>query len=358
MVSTVYSPGVFDALHVGHVRYLEAAARLGDRLVVGVHEDRDVERQKGRRPSQTTSQRMECVAALRCVSDVVSYVNPDQSKLLSVLRPDVFAPGPEYGEDPDHQRTLAYCRDVQLRVHVVPRTAGVSSSTIRTGASAFWSRRGVGGGEDKGMLGRASGDVAVKTRAEVAAVLRSASRDGLRDLSTLRFAELGCGDGRLLEGLWPNFRTCLGVDASAGMIQAATDRLRAVKAFRVELAQLDVTQASAALHSPPPWDVVLFAGLLTYLSDSDAVTALTAWASVLNEDGCVLLREPLSMTGRRLTLDRLFSEPLMDFYSAVYRTQEEQRDLAHRAGLRLSRHDVLDQHHADTAIVLERYVPS
>jgi rfaE bifunctional protein nucleotidyltransferase chain/domain len=93
----VFANGAFDLLHVGHVRYLEAARREGDWLAVGVNSDRSVRSTKGEgRPILAEGERAEIVAALTCVDAVVLFDENSPAALLSELRPDVHAKGTDY----------------------------------------------------------------------------------------------------------------------------------------------------------------------------------------------------------------------------------------------------------------------
>jgi rfaE bifunctional protein nucleotidyltransferase chain/domain len=93
----VLANGAFDLLHVGHVRYLEAARREGDWLVAAVNSDRSVSRAKGpRRPILPENERAEIVAALAAVDAVVVFDEDSPSALIEALRPDVHAKGTDY----------------------------------------------------------------------------------------------------------------------------------------------------------------------------------------------------------------------------------------------------------------------
>jgi len=93
----VFTNGCFDLLHVGHVRSLEQAKRLGDRLVVGVNRDASVRRLKGHaRPIVGERQRAELLAALACVDWVVLFGEPTPLALIRALRPDVLAKGGDW----------------------------------------------------------------------------------------------------------------------------------------------------------------------------------------------------------------------------------------------------------------------
>jgi D-beta-D-heptose 7-phosphate kinase/D-beta-D-heptose 1-phosphate adenosyltransferase len=93
----VFTSGCFDLLHVGHVRSLEQARSLGDRLVVGVNADATVRRLKGPgRPLVPARQRAEVLAALACVDWVVVFGGPTPRATLAALRPDVYAKGGDW----------------------------------------------------------------------------------------------------------------------------------------------------------------------------------------------------------------------------------------------------------------------
>lgn len=106
----VLANGCFDLLHVGHVRYLEAARALGDVLVVGVNSDAAVRRLKGPgRPLVPAEERAEIVAALAAVDHVVIFEDDTAERLVAVLRPDIHAKGTDYteGSVPERAAVLA-----------------------------------------------------------------------------------------------------------------------------------------------------------------------------------------------------------------------------------------------------------
>ena len=95
----VLANGVFDLLHVGHVRYLGAARALGDVLVVALNSDASVRRLKGQgRPIMTAAERAELVGALRPVDAVVVFEEDTVDRVVGALRPDVQAKGTDYTE--------------------------------------------------------------------------------------------------------------------------------------------------------------------------------------------------------------------------------------------------------------------
>jgi rfaE bifunctional protein nucleotidyltransferase chain/domain len=101
----VFTNGVFDLLHVGHVRYLAQARALGDALVVAINSDRTVRELKGPdRPVFDQAERAEILAALRQVDYVVVFDDVSPRSLISQLLPDVLVKGGDYQLDEIHGR--------------------------------------------------------------------------------------------------------------------------------------------------------------------------------------------------------------------------------------------------------------
>ena len=97
----VFTNGVFDILHPGHVRYLQAARALGDRLIVAINSDRSV-RDLGKspdRPINPENERAEVLRALACVDEVVIFDEPDPHAIISKIQPDILVKGADWGED-------------------------------------------------------------------------------------------------------------------------------------------------------------------------------------------------------------------------------------------------------------------
>ena len=106
-----FANGCFDLLHVGHVRYLQAAAAEADRLVVAINDDASVAALKGAgRPILPADARATLVAALACVDRVHVFSGPTVAPLLDALRPDVHCKGTDYTVDsvPERASVVAY----------------------------------------------------------------------------------------------------------------------------------------------------------------------------------------------------------------------------------------------------------
>lgn len=93
----VFTNGVFDLLHPGHVRYLRQARALGDALIVGVNSDRSVRANKGpARPVTPEQERAEILSALACVDAAVIFDEDTPHELVAVLQPDVLVKGADW----------------------------------------------------------------------------------------------------------------------------------------------------------------------------------------------------------------------------------------------------------------------
>ncbi len=113
----VFANGVFDLLHVGHVRYLEAARAEGDLLVVGINSDSSTRKLKGPgRPILTERARATLVAALKPVNYVVIFDELDVNSLLKELQPDVHAKGTDYTADTVPERELAALLGIRVAI--------------------------------------------------------------------------------------------------------------------------------------------------------------------------------------------------------------------------------------------------
>ena len=118
--------GVFDLLHVGHLRYLRQARRLADVLVVGVNADAAVG--KAGRPLVPDNERAELVAALEPVDYVVIFSTATADSLLREVRPDVYVKGADYSEATLAEAATA--REVGAELAFVPLVEGHSTSAL------------------------------------------------------------------------------------------------------------------------------------------------------------------------------------------------------------------------------------
>jgi D-beta-D-heptose 7-phosphate kinase/D-beta-D-heptose 1-phosphate adenosyltransferase len=127
--SVVFTNGVFDLLHPGHVRYLQHARSLGDALIVGVNSDRSVRANKGAgRPITPEDERVEILEALACVDAVVVFDDDTPHQLIAAIQPDVLVKGADWAADAIVGRDIVEARGG--RVVRVPVEQGYSTTAI------------------------------------------------------------------------------------------------------------------------------------------------------------------------------------------------------------------------------------
>jgi rfaE bifunctional protein nucleotidyltransferase chain/domain len=96
----VFTNGVFDLLHPGHVRYLREARALGDLLIIGLNADESVRRNKGpNRPINPETERAELLSALECVDAVVFFAEDTPAEIIRLVQPDILVKGADWAAD-------------------------------------------------------------------------------------------------------------------------------------------------------------------------------------------------------------------------------------------------------------------
>jgi rfaE bifunctional protein nucleotidyltransferase chain/domain len=133
----VLTNGCFDLLHVGHVRYLQAARRRGDGLVVAVNGDASVRMLKGpSRPVNTELERAEVLAALACVDFVTVFHSARVTEVIQAIRPQIYVKGGDYtleSLDPGEREALEV---VGARIEILELVAGKSTTATLQKISA------------------------------------------------------------------------------------------------------------------------------------------------------------------------------------------------------------------------------
>lgn len=128
----VFTNGYFDLLHLGHTRYLQQAKALGDILIVAVNVDATARQSKdSQRPIIPQDERAEVVAALACVDYVVLFEGETAVSLVSLLRPDIYVKGGDYGAEGDAPLPEAAAVEAYGgQVVILPYQAGHSTTDI------------------------------------------------------------------------------------------------------------------------------------------------------------------------------------------------------------------------------------
>lgn len=126
--SVVWTNGVFDVLHVGHLRSLQEARKFGDVLVVGVNTDASVRANKGPgRPIYACDERVELLAALDLVDAILVFDDPTPERVLAALKPDVHVKGADYANKPIPERAIVEAYGG--RVELIPLVPGRSTTS-------------------------------------------------------------------------------------------------------------------------------------------------------------------------------------------------------------------------------------
>jgi D-glycero-beta-D-manno-heptose 1-phosphate adenylyltransferase len=127
----VATNGCFDLLHVGHVRYLQAARALGDLLAVGLNGDRSVRELKGKgRPITGEHDRAEILAALRCVDLVTIFPEMRATKFIEASHPAIYVKGGDYSPETLNEEERALLDEVGTEIRFIPFEAGYSTSRL------------------------------------------------------------------------------------------------------------------------------------------------------------------------------------------------------------------------------------
>src|SRR6185503_5555799 len=126
--TVVWTNGVFDVLHVGHLRSLREAKKFGDVLVIGVNTDASVRANKGPgRPIYSCEERVEMLAALDLVDAILVFDDPTPERVLTQLQPDVHVKGADYANKPIPERAIV--EGYGGRVELIPLVPGRSTTT-------------------------------------------------------------------------------------------------------------------------------------------------------------------------------------------------------------------------------------
>jgi D-glycero-beta-D-manno-heptose 1-phosphate adenylyltransferase len=127
----VATNGCFDLLHIGHVRYLQAARALGDFLAVGLNGDRSVRELKGSgRPITREPDRAEVLAALQCVDLVTIFPQIRATRFIATVRPAIYVKGGDYSSETLDEEERAVLKEIGAEIRLIPFETGYSTSRL------------------------------------------------------------------------------------------------------------------------------------------------------------------------------------------------------------------------------------
>lgn len=138
-----------------------------------------------------------------------------------------------------------------------------------------------------------------------------------------KILEIGCGAGRWARNLHDQVGQYIGIDYSEGLIKQAREKNNYKNVCFQTMSASEIV--ADELKVKPPFNIVIIAGVIIYLNDEEVEKMLKSVNSIIK--GAVYIKEPVSLTGGRLTLDQFFSEDLQAEYSAIYRTEEEYKKM-------------------------------
>ncbi|AMD17760.1 methyltransferase [Methanobrevibacter sp. YE315] len=145
------------------------------------------------------------------------------------------------------------------------------------------------------------------------------------DSSGKKILEIGCGVGRWVEALHDKCESYLGLDFSEELLKIAEESYDYENCKFQLMSATDIKVDELVIQ--PPFDIVIFSGFLMYINDSDLEIIMDEVNSVCGEDKKVFAMEPISCMESRLTLKDFYSEGLEADYNAIYRTEQEYREI-------------------------------
>lgn len=145
------------------------------------------------------------------------------------------------------------------------------------------------------------------------------------DSSGKKVLEIGCGVGRWVEALHDRCESYLGLDFSEELLKIAEESYDYDNCKFQLMSATDIKVDELVIK--PPFDIVIFSGFLMYINDSDLKIIMDEVNSICTENKIVFAMEPISCMESRLTLKDFYSEGLESDYNAIYRTEQEYREV-------------------------------
>lgn len=339
MKKVVYTPGVWDIIHVGHLNVLKRAKLCGDYLIVGVCSDRLVLEHKKQLPVINQQQRAEIIGALKYVDEVYIYDNPDQISQLKLFNVDIFVVGEQFGFQgvPEHTNALDYCTKNNIPVVRVNRYPDLSSSIIKD-IKHFWEDRAKKAKDNELGLWQSTSLTDSEEKAtfrlakELKFILNALELVPKKD----SLLELGCGVGRLTNEVAIGFERVYAYDYVKEFIDLA----------KTKTEQKNISFFCSEAHEfnkDINYDCCLIAGLFCCLTDEQFEKTVEA----IKDIPYLVIKESVG-TGSRYELTNHWSEALGCNYNAIYRSVEEIKSTFINCGYNLSMDEPIEYHRLET----------
>lgn len=311
----VFRPGVFDLLHVGHINCIKDAAKQGDHLIIGVHDDRDVLKDKGKSPVIPLEQRMLLLNEIKCVNEVISYRTHDLTRILKKLNINVLAVNDQYGTSSynnyeEQKKTIDFCKKNKIRIHRSEQTKFISSTQIKKNIE-FWNNLSTNENINATMLTSFNKNKKLQskqTKKEIE-IFKKYFKKNMRTL------DIGCGNGRLSIPLSKHCKKMICVDSSKHLIENFP------KKTNTELIVQDALDF-VKNKSNTKFDAIIMSGLLQNFDDFEFNEFFKHMEKLTHKNTLLLIRVSIGNI-QRINVINQFSDALDSLYTAYYRTIEE-----------------------------------
>lgn len=327
----IYIPGVWDVLHIGHIRILKKAKELNGRLIVGVCSDLLCNKYN-KHPYHTESERQNNILNLNCVDHAIIYNDYNFSKIYLDHNINILAIGEDFGYQgvPEHLEILEFCKRQNIRVIRFERTEGVSSTSIKQ----FWLNRASDVKGKKLGLWQATS----LTETEEEAIKRKENdfkyiKPLFKNVNKESILELRCGTGRLTKEISKIFRKVYAIDYVQDFVDLAKDHTKSCKniEFICDLAK----------NAPKKdYDCCLIAGLFISMNDVEVIETVNSIKNI----PYIVVKESVGSIGR-FEINK-YSDTLKTQYQAIYRSCAEICQLF--KGYILLKSELIEQHRKET----------
>lgn len=125
----IFTPGVFDLFHIGHLKYINKIKEHNYYIILGIQDDKSCSNCK-RKPIMNTQERVDFIKELNLVDDIVIYESRNHIDIIKKYNIEIFIIGPEYGNCDEHTKTLDYCNLNNIEVKIINRTNNISTTDI------------------------------------------------------------------------------------------------------------------------------------------------------------------------------------------------------------------------------------